>query len=301
MFISNESKIFSSCVLFQQDSIHSQFGKILRDALTGASGEVQFLKNLADNFARGNAISLPSHTQLQVDTWAKMIHQRPYVEMNGVRGPELGDLLVSVRYELSGNEVDEKSIIYQVKVEKTQNSSVWSIAHNQLHLLTEWPQFNLVGNKVGHNISPFTKESSSYLLLRKPKPETPNPISTHPVSDLMHVLNGAEQNYGLAVSAIDLAAVVDSVRDEGVSAYKPTRLTTDHSPVTHESIKNHSAFDWRAFTEHMAFQRGESHGLNANFKAMIEEVFSFVGSQPKGTDFNHGYFCAITITVKKKQ
>lgn len=301
MFISNESKIFSSCILFHQDSIQSQFGNILRDAFDGASGEVQFLKNLADKFDGGNAISLPSHTQLEVKTWAKLIHQRPYVETNGVRGPELGDLLVSVRYELSGNVVDEKSIIYQVKVEKTQNSGLWTIAHNQLHLLTEWPEFNLMGSKLAHNTSPLTKEASSYLLLRKPQPAKPDAISIHPSSPWVQMLGGANQNYGLTASAIDLTAVVDSVQDDGVSAYKPTRSTKDHSTVSQKSIENHSTFDWWAFTEHMAFQRGESHEQNPNFKTLIEEVFSFVGSQPAGTDFSHGYFCAIKIVVKKKQ
>jgi len=300
MFASNDSKVFSSCVLFHQSSIHEQFGTILRNAFTAADGEVKFLEELADTFSKGGAISLPPHSGLQVDTWAKMIHQRPYVDVGGVRVSELGDLLISVRYELGGGRTEEKSIIYQVKLETSQNNGVWSISHNQLNLLTDWPTFNLSGAATSHSIEPLTKEASSYLFLRKPVPAKANPISTHATSSLIHALGQADHNFGWTIPAIDLATIVDGVQDEGVSKFNGSR-PNGSSSASEQAVADHAGYDWRTFTEHVAFLRGESHDFNAPFADLIKEVFAFVGSTPNQRDYSHGYFCAITITVKRRQ
>ena len=279
--------------------ISSQFSKILGDALKNSDGEIGFLKLLTDKFNERVAISIPSHSGLKIESWAKMIHQRPYVDVNGVRETELGDLLISVRYEFSDKTPpEEKAIIYQVKLEKGQNTDLFLIANNQLKILTEWPAFNLSLNSKSYLIEPISKEASSYLLLRRPGPGTPKPISVQSAPFLSQLLGHQNQNYGVAVPAVDLVAIVDEVGDNGVNASSISRDNSKYSTASLQSVSNHSTNDWGFFTEHLCFQKGESFFNNQEFSELITDVFSFVGDKRKETDFSHGYFCAIQIIVK---
>lgn len=299
MFKELESKNFSTAILFHRDEVSEQFGAILEDSLEKSKGEVDFLTRLTDRFEGGAAIVLPVHTGLIVHTWAKMIHQRPYVSINGENGPELGDLLVSVRYELSGGVVEEKAIIYQVKLEGSQNSNSWKIAHNQLNLLTNWPQFTLSLNSKTYHIKPLSKEASSYFLLRKPTPLAPKPVSSRPRPTIDHVFGQVPSNYGHVVPAIDMAGIVDNVQDGGVLAFDTGRTDAGSSTATADSIVGHTKNDWSGFADHFAFLLGENLNSDPSFKELVEDTFSFVGSQPKTTDFSHGYFCCVRITVKR--
>lgn len=259
MFKSTQTKVMSSGVRLHAASLIAQLRDVLSSSLISAGKEEDFLENLWTNFSDPDLLKLPLNSGLAIQSFVKKIHERPKVYFNGVAGPELGDLLVSVRYEPKAPlPAEEKAILYQVKVEQSQNSAQWKIASNQLDLLSLWPEFNLAGSATIHATQALTKEAASYLLLRKPKPEHPDPLFGDVPSQVMQFLAGRpnDASYGAVMPASGLASLVDGVKDGDVHAFVYAVGKRPSESVALSGMSHLQQPDVAAFFEHLSFDRG---------------------------------------------
>lgn len=273
MFPSDEAKAISSVVETILPQLMEWVGDSHSDSLSSTVGEIPFLDALCSKYSGTSLFSLPSYLNLSVKANIKKIHQKPYVLINGVQGPELGDLLFVVSYQYNGKLISRKAVIHQVKIEKNQNASCWSINGKQLELLSSWPQFSLVSSYGGpYIISPSTKEGGSYYLLRRSKPSGPTALYARPQRGITALLGGPKPGYGVVCAAPDIGLAIDDVRATGIRMI-PRPKPYQNATITLDQLSAWQHPDHKFFAEHIAHTKGEL-AMTGYFSELIDDVLA---------------------------
>jgi hypothetical protein len=271
MFDYDRSKEMSTILESNYRAITSDLGTIFRESISGADREIVFLERLLTRLKiYFNELNIP---ELRLSAESRSIHQKPLVTTD-IGSCELGDLLVVIKYSPSFGIIEAKSIIYQIKLARHQNSRICHIDQRQLKLLCEWPLFTFGG--VTYNLAPKTIEFGSFMLEpRNPFPDTPG--------------FGRFSCYGKCPKAM-MVKVQQSPYDS---------VNIDNLPYTRPDANN--------FFSHLAFEIGEHHS-NQQVEDMVKALYRFIGLDPDPPDeFKEYYshsdedgFGALEIRIESK-
>ena len=269
MFMSQSSKEISTAVRVHSQQIKQGLFQAFEMSIVNCHNERQFLSALINQLNTFfNSLSIQGVLFSSRNT---PIHAKPIVNTQNGRC-ELGDLLVVIKYHLSTDLIEAKSIIYQIKLCKN-NSSVCYINQRQLSLLCDWPSFSFGGKT--YNITPSTLEFGSYML--EPR----------------NVLKGNHlfkkyKCYGISPDAT-------LVKKLGPTAIDIT------SPM-------YARGDANNYFSHLAFEIGEHH-CNQSVKDFIEALYRYIDLSPDppgefdedSLDSPDDGFAVIEINVKTEK
>lgn len=274
MFLNFKTKVMASFLCRYITEIRKELINIFDNSIPGVCNELSFINNLTNKL--NNCFNNTKFPGVKFYCRVSKIHAKPIVELSSGRC-EIGDLLVVVKYKLSDESFEKKSIIYQIKLTQKNKPKVCIIDKVQLDLLCDWPQFSfgkdISGKPINYNIKPLTSEFGSFML--EPRNATKGSY-----------LWGTYKCYGKCPCAL-------LVRLLG-----PTQVNIGKLPCARGDVDN--------FIAHLTFKIGEHHS-NQGVADFIDALYKYVGLSPdppgefdeySGTNREDGGFAVAEITVE---